>query len=534
MSFITRNTKIQARSTDYLYLILAALLSLFGFGHWTVAAATWLGPIFLLRFLRLRREKRAFLLAWIVMSVAGYLAIRGFVPIPAPFDFAFTFLMGLTPMLPYLVERWLAPRLDGFLSTLVLPAAAVSLSYLSSLPSPFGSWGNVAYSQAGSAALFQLASFAGMWGVIFLIYWTAAVVVWAWEQEFSWGQIRREIAFFAAVVAMAFIAGGVRQATAPPATETVRVATVIPSTEQLYASLPDDVLVQKLLSGEALSAGDAQTLRAAMAPLHDDLFRHSAREARAGAELILWPEGAAWVLASDEPDLLARGRALAQAEGVYLAMGLTTFHDDGSLHENKLVLLDPAGEAVLTYHKTMLVPFVEEGVFVAGDGTIPVVETPFGRVGAVICYDMDDHEFIAQLAGQEVDLLLVPVGDWAEIGRTHLDMSRLRAVEQGMTVVRAARGGISAVISPRGEVLASLNRADVHVDGTLVEPPLPASTAVMVAEAPAQSGITTLYSRLGDAFAWGNLLGLAALVVLAFVRRRVGVGDTVASEPSPV
>ena len=530
MSFVTPNAKIQARSTDYLYLILAALFSLFGFGHWTVAAAAWLSPIFLLRFLRLRREKRAFLLAWVVMSVAGYLAIRGFFPIPAPFDFVFTFLMGLIPMLPYLADRWLAPRLDGFLSTLALPAAAVSLSYLSSLPSPFGSWGNVAYSQAGSAALFQLASFAGMWGVIFLIHWTAAVLVWAWEQEFSWAQIRREIAFFAAVVAVAFVAGGVRQATAPPATETVRVATVSPSTEEFYASLPDGVLVQKLRSGETLSEGEAQTLRAATA-LHDDLFRHSAREARAGAELILWPEGAAWILASDEPDLLARGRALAQAEGVYLGMGLVTYHDDGSLHENKLVLLDPAGEAVLTYHKTYLVPFAEEGVFVAGEGTIPVVETPFGRVGAVICYDMDHHDFIAQLAGQEVDLLLVPVGDWAEIGRTHLDMSRLRAVEQGMTVVRASVGGISAIISPRGEVLASLNRADIV--GTPAEPPLPARTGVMVAEAPTRSGITTLYSLLGDAFAWLNLLALSALVVLAFVRRRVGVGDTVASKPSP-
>ncbi|HSH12188.1 MAG TPA: nitrilase-related carbon-nitrogen hydrolase, partial [Desulfurivibrionaceae bacterium] len=224
---------------------------------------------------------------------------------------------------------------------------------------------------------------------------------------------------------------------------------------------------------------------------------------------------------------------LTQAEGVYLAMGLTTFHDDGSLHENKLVLLDPAGEAVLTYHKTYLVPFAEEGVFVAGEGTIPVVETPFGRIGAVICYDIDHHQFIAQLAGQEVDMLLVPVGDWAEIGRTHLDMSRLRAVEQGMTVVRAARGGISAVISPRGEVLASLNRTDAHVDGTLVEPPMPASMGVMVAEAPAQSGITTLYSLLGDAFAWVNLLALATLVVLAFIRRRVRVDDMVATKPSP-
>jgi apolipoprotein N-acyltransferase len=359
------------------------------------------------------------------------------------------------------------------------------------------------------------------------------VVVWAWELGFAWNEIRREMALFAAVVTSAMIIGGVRQITAPPAPETVRVATVVPSTGQLQASLPDDALAQRLLSGEPLVEADAAALRAGMAPMYDELFRHSTREARAGAELILWPEGAAWVLAQDEAALLSRGRALAQAEGVYLAMGLATFHDDGSLHENKLVLLDPAGEAVLTYHKTMLVPFAEDGVFVAGAGEIPVVDTPFGRVGAVICHDMDHHEFMAQLAGRDVDLLLVPVGDWADIGRTHLNMSRLRAVEQGVTVVRAARGGISAVIGPQGEVLASLNRGDVNVDGTLLEPPLPATTGVLVAEAPAQSGVATLYSVLGDAFAWANLLAFAALAVLAFARRRAGAGDPLASKPSP-
>ena len=83
----------------------------------------------------------------------------------------------------------------------------------------------------------------------------------------------------------------------------------------------------------------------------------------------------------------------------------------------------------------------------------------------------------------------------------HLAQARMRAIEQGLPMVRAANTGISAVIDPRGQITASLglNTAG-YLDATLPEP-----------------GAPTLYARTGD-LPWALVLlsGFFAMVLRRF------------------
>jgi len=130
--------------------------------------------------------------------------------------------------LPYALDRVFAPKLTGLVSTLILPLAFVAQEFFNSRWSPYGSWASLAYSQYGNLPLLQLLAITGLSGVTFLIAWFAALVNWAWEHAFEWKQIKRGIAFYAAVLGVTLLFGGLRLAFVQPA-ETVRTATITPN-----------------------------------------------------------------------------------------------------------------------------------------------------------------------------------------------------------------------------------------------------------------------------------------------------------------
>lgn len=79
----------------------------------------------------------------------------------------------------------------------------------------------------------------------------------------------------------------------------------------------------------------------------------------------------------------------------------------------------------------------------AGDGLLPVLDTPFGRITGMICFDADFPALARQAAEPRADLLLVAANDWAEIEEMHADMAIVRAVENDVSLLRATSGGIS-------------------------------------------------------------------------------------------
>lgn len=525
------NRIVKQITHPYFYLVLATLLGAFVGSKWNVPLAAWLAPIFLLRFLRSQSMRRGFLLAWLGGSLAGYVALKGFIPLPDPFFFGFIFVVMLSALLPYLADRVMAPRLGGLLGTLVLPTAAVSWAYFNALISPYGSWGAVAYTQVENLALLQSVSVVGMWGIFFLIHWSASMVNWMWEQgvatgQTEWGAIRRGVILYAGILAGLLLLGEARLAFSAPTVSTVRVAAIVPSNQPLIEGFS---MLPRLMIGEPVSDAELARFRVESASLNDHLFQLTQREAANGAKLIFWPEASAFTLADQQEALIARAQELARQEQIYLGMGLGILHyspnsNPGQRHENKLVLIDPTGQVTWQYDKSKPVAFAEEPFFVRGDGRMPILDTPYGRIAGAICHDMDHHEFIQQAGDANVDLLFIPTGDWEEIARMHLNMTIMRAVEHGITIVRPARGGISAAIDPQGRLISTMNRADTHFDGTPVGgggslPSLPIlESSVLLAEVPI-TGMSTPYSTIKDAFAWLSVLAFFGLIASLLVQR---------------
>jgi apolipoprotein N-acyltransferase len=85
--------------------------------------------------------------------------------------------------------------------------------------------------------------------------------------------------------------------------------------------------------------------------------------------------------------------------------------------------------------------------------------------------------------------MLLPGWDWREMGHTHtMNMARLRAIENGYSLIRIDFIGVSAAFDPYGRVLA-------------MQDTLPGQSHMMIADLPARR-VWTLYGQIGDVFAW--------------------------------
>jgi apolipoprotein N-acyltransferase len=260
---------------------------------------------------------------------------------------------------------------------------------------------------------------------------------------------------------------------------------------------------------------------------------------RAGAgqkQLLLWPEAAVTRplengladpgYGEDAGLLRRRIGAVAGADSLLLTGGVTWRSANGvdiSSATNSVFALDGSGRILARYDKAHLVPYGEylpmrpilsriglsrlapgDIDFDAGPGPrsfdLPVV----GKVGFQLCYEIIFSGNVVD-RGNRPSFIFNPSND-AWFGRwgppQHLAQARLRALEEGLPVLRATPTGISAVIDADGNVLQSLPwRTAGILDGHLPAPKPP-----------------TLFARFGNILPLAFALLLAALAIA--VRRK--------------
>lgn len=236
-------------------------------------------------------------------------------------------------------------------------------------------------------------------------------------------------------------------------------------------------------------------------------------------DLIIWPETS--VPAPLGQSSRSRAAIARAANGAPVLVGMLRY--DGLRIYNSAVLLDARGSATQVYDKHHLVPFGEYvpmgdflarfGIaglaagqgrgFSAGPGPELLDFGALGRALPLICYEAVFPQDLRGLA-QRPDFLVQITND-AWFGQfsgpyQHLDQARMRAIEQGLPLLRAANTGVSAVIDAQGRLVASVA---LNTEG-VIDAALPPKAA------------PTVYAATGDA----PLAVVIALVCLAGLRRR--------------
>lgn len=468
-------------------------------GNVMVPVAAWLAPVFLLRFVRQSLPLPGLGLGALALATGHVIAWYPVLPFQGWMRVAVPGALGLAFFVPYVIDRWLSPRLRGLAATLVFPSAWAACEYLI-MQLGFGSWGAIGYSQYGNLPLLQLLSVTGLTGLTFLIGWFAACANQAWEARFATPRLWWPLLACAGVIAAVLLAGGLRVAAPQGVVATVRVAGVTIDNMAVFLNT-----WRPLSYGTPLTAAQAEAAREQTQELHRTLLEHSRAEARSGAKLIVWSESNALVLKQDEADFIRAGRRLAQEEGVYLFMTMATITPGEPLAENKLVVVDPQGQVRGAYLKSHPAPGESS---ITGKGRMGILDTPYGRIAWAICYDFDFPGLVRQAGRAGADIMINPSWDNAAITPMHSYMASLRSVETGASMFRQVNDGLSLAVNGHGRTLGMMD----HASGT-------GEVRTFVADLPVK-GVHTLYSRLGDAVPLLSAMVLAALVIVA--RRNTG------------
>ena len=463
-----RNTKTHI---SVLFLALGFLFLFFTNGRWILPLAPYLSAFFLIRHCRFQHPLRGFVHLVIAGLVSNIFIWKGMMPISGPFYYVLMLMMSIFHSLIYLIDRILSRRLSGFIATLVFPAAYVVMEYITVSTNPSGSYGMLGHTQT-FLPLLQLTAITGIYGVSFVVMWTASVANWLCDREFTPASRSRVLRFYAIPAVVIILLGQVRLL-GPADEPTVRVATV---------SIPRDEL-QRIYAAESGEVGHAQA----------EAFLDNCRKAAiAGARIVFGTEGIVHVGAAGAEDVLQRAQAIAAEGGIYLGLPMFVHQDDrGMLPRNQITWISPGGDVLFEFTKARPTP--GEGSY--GDGVIRFFDSPYGRVGSVICFDMDFPTVMHQAAGMNIDIMAVPGNDWREISPYHTHVASFRAVELGFNLVRAASWGLSGSFDTCGRLLAS---SDYFVS----------DQAIFFSDVPVE-GTGTVYGAVGDLFAW--------LCVLVFI-----------------
>ena len=209
--------------------------------------------------------------------------------------------------------------------------------------------------------------------------------------------------------------------------------------------------------------------------------------AAAGAQLVALPEYFPLIGATDADRLAAREvdgsgpiqdflAAAAQKHGLWLVGGsIPLVANDPAKLRNSCLVFDPQGKRVARYDKIHLFSFrkgdeaYDEAATIERGNRVVAFDSPLGRIGIAICYDLRFPELFRALG--EVDLLVLPAAFTETTGRAHWEMLlRARAVENQCYVLASAQGGQhpngrmthgnSMVIDPWGEVLARMDKGE--------------------------------------------------------------------------
>jgi apolipoprotein N-acyltransferase len=244
------------------------------------------------------------------------------------------------------------------------------------------------------------------------------------------------------------------------------------------------------------------------------------------ASILIWPESAFPFFLSREADAMAQIAALLP-KGTTLVTGAVRPPDQPpgtrvTRAYNSIFVIDDEGSIVSAYDKLHLVPFGEYlpfqdfaekiglqqltkqvGGFIPGTRRRTLEMPGAPRMLPLICYEAIFPGDITTRDDRPGWIVNLTNDGWFGISTgpyQHLQQTRMRAVEEGLPIVRAANTGISAVIDPVGRIIA---RLDLGVEGVL-DAGLPAAIA------------PTVYARIGDIPA----LMFVALAIIVAIRRR--------------
>ncbi|MEM7348037.1 MAG: carbon-nitrogen family hydrolase [Chloroflexota bacterium] len=207
--------------------------------------------------------------------------------------------------------------------------------------------------------------------------------------------------------------------------------------------------------------------------------------ARRGSDLIILPElwstgydlGRAEILASAMNDgVVQQISEVAAAQKIWVLGSTLVSTDNKNAPLNRAILFDQVGETIATYDKIHLFGLMDEDQYLSPGQSLSLTETPWGKAGLAICYDLRFPEIFRSYALAGASMIMLPT-EWPYPRQAHWQtLLRSRAIENQLYVMACNRVGKdrnntfcgrSAIIDPWGEVVVEAGDTETLLTTTI-------------------------------------------------------------------
>lgn len=321
------------------------------------------------------------------------------------------FVPALRPGYPC-VRRIVLAR-NNFIAVLAYPGLLTAGEYVSLSFWYDGTAGSLAYTQSNYLPIIQIASVTGIWGILFVTALIPSTLALAWHLKGNRKQMQLSLLTGSLVVVAVMAFGWVRL-----------------SEERAHSSFPVGLTVIP----EKLHLFTDQPIFAKEEEVTNAYIKQILPLAGQGARVVLFPEKAMNATENQKDSVLDLLRKAAMDSQLFIAGGLTVIKPNSRQNLEEFISSDGT---VQEYKKNFHVKGLEEG-FEKGEkvGFLQGLQT---KGGMAICKDLDYPQWLRNY--RDVNLLFVPARDFEVDGWQHSRMAVMRGVENGFTVVRAARQG---------------------------------------------------------------------------------------------
>lgn len=348
------------------------------------------------------------------------------------------------------VPAWLVPlRRKPWQKWVAFCAAMVVFEWVRSFIFTGFPWNLIGYTLAFSDEMIQAASVGGSYGLSLaaLLCYTVGGL---WINQPNVKNLGKCLVFAGVVVGGLWM-GGYWRLTTVIAKEAGKVVRIV------QPSIPQEIKWSRAIAEENFRI----------------YLELSGAKTEPAPDLIVWGETASPFALDEDEQHLQQVKKIIPKNG-YLVTGMITYQPVGEWYmpHNSMVIINQVGEVVAYYHKSHLVPFGEYiplreylpdfirpvanaiGTFGRGNGPRKIVLDNMPSLGGVICYEIIfPHEIVNE--NERPDFLINLTNDgW--YGNSagpyqHWAATKMRAVEEGISIVRAANNGISGMINAYGQ-----------------------------------------------------------------------------------
>ena len=194
------------------------------------------------------------------------------------------------------------------------------------------------------------------------------------------------------------------------------------------------------------------------------------------------------VVAEEASPVLAAVREAAKANGIWVALGSLAVARGGGLWANRSFVIDDKGAIAARYDKIHMFDvqlatgeaWRESAAYAPGEEVV-TAETPVGRLGLAVCYDVRFPALFEALGRRSCDVIAIPAAFTVPTGKAHWHLlQRARAVEASAWVVAAAQVGEHAdgrrtyghslVVDPWGEVVLDMGGEEAGLGFAEIDP----------------------------------------------------------------